>query len=526
MDKQELRRVLKQKRNALSLEEKKEKDEAIRQSILSSRAWRRADTVLLYAPLAGEPDLIPLVKEARRAGKQVAFPRCDTETGSMTFHILETGKKLFPGAYGIPEPTADYPLLSPSPRTLCLIPALSLDPHGNRLGWGKGYYDRFLTGFEGVKAGVVHRDMMLSQLPTDDGDVPVDLIFTDRGERSCGTPASSPKNLREFAESLWQKTRTLGRNIWTLWHKKEGLRPLHIPALGILTVFVLLLCLRPLSALLSNRQNQALITLLCQLLVFVLPCTLYFFLRGGKKRLPALRLRPPLPRYIWFTVTALMVLITGTMLLQILTGGVKTLESGFTLYASFAARTGGVWQTVLAVLAWCILPSLCEEFLFRGLLMAEYEPYGRGVAMMATSLFFAMLHFSLPLFPSYFFAGLLLSLVLYATGSLFSGVILHFLYNLFCLFGQPFLSAFYLRAGSSRIFLFLLTLLFLLFGALMAGEAKKLYHRHARDGIGAPKEASSPWRRSPRRLAILLFSPAALVAALVWLIAAALGISA
>ncbi len=525
MDKQELRRVLKQKRIALAPDEKKEKDRLIREAILSSRAWARADTVLLYAPTPYEVDLIPLVKEARRAGKQVAFPRCNTETLAMVFHVLEPGQKLSPGAYGIPEPSADAPVCYPTSRTLCLCPALSMDPRGNRLGYGKGYYDGYLTGFEGVKAGVVHRNMMLAALPTSDRDVPMDLIFTDKGERFCKTPAAAPKNAKEVGERLLQGAQATGRSIWVLWHKKEGVHPLHIPALAVLTVFLLLLLCRPISALLSNRQNQAFITLLCQLVIFVIPGALYFLLRGGKRLIPRLYLRLPSLRHVWLLACALLVLISGTLLLEILTGGVKALEGGFVLYASYAARLGRGWQTVGVILAFCILPSICEEFLFRGMLISEYEPYGRGVAMLASSLFFAMLHFSARLFPSYLFAGLLLSFVLYATRSLFATALLHLLYNLFCLLGQPFLSAFYLRAGNSKIFLFLLISILLLSAAFGAGEVKKIYHRYAREGMGAPKEASTPLRLAPRRLATVLFSPATLAAALVWLIAVLAGIS-
>ena len=134
MTKQELREILKKKRASIPKEQKAEMDEKLVQVIGSSRAFAQAKAILLYAPIGSEADLMPLVEKAQRAGKIVAFPKCNTETCTMDFYVLEQGKTLPAGAYGIPEPAPDAPLFTPDEHTLCILPALTFDPAGRRLG--------------------------------------------------------------------------------------------------------------------------------------------------------------------------------------------------------------------------------------------------------------------------------------------------------------------------------------------------------------------------------------------------------
>ena len=97
-------------------------------------------------------------------------------------------------------------------------------------------------------------------------------------------------------------------------------------------------------------------------------------------------------------------------------------------------------------------------------------------------------------------------------------LILHVLYNLFCLFGQPYLSAFYVRAGSTDLFLFCVITLFLLFSAFAAGEARKIYHRYARANLASDYTVSQPIRALPKTLLQALASPISALCLIVWLI--------
>ena len=131
-----------------------------------------------------------------------------------------------------------------------------------------------------------------------------------------------------------------------------------------------------------------------------------------------------------------------------------------------------------------------------------------------------MLHFSFPLFPAYLFLGAILACALYATRSFFAVLLLHMLYNLFCLFGQPYLSAFYVNAGSNEIFLFCLIVLFLLFSAFAAGEARKIYHLYAKHGTDSSHAVYHPASELPARIVYALFTPTAIPCVLLWVIMA------
>ena len=212
-------------------------------------------------------------------------------------------------------------------------------------------------------------------------------------------------------------------------------------------------------------------------------------------------------------------MITAGLLISILTGGIQSLEGNFTLYNTFVARTNGsVWEVLYVILAYAVLPALCEEPVYRAVLCAEYESAGVGVAVTVSSLFFAMLHFSLPLFPHYFVLGLILALVMYATRSTLAAILLHLLYNLFCLFGQPYLSAFYVNAGSGEIFIFCLITLMLLFAAFGAGEARKIYYLYSRANLSSAYTHPVPLHDYPKRILRVLSTPAVIPAFLIWLV--------
>ena len=159
MTKQELRAECKRRRAAIPAEGKKRLDELICRRIAETEEFQKAETVLLYAPVRGEIDLLPLAAICRRLGKEVGFPIC-LDDGNLLFRSPASGESLIAGAYGIPEPPATAKLSTLNEKTLCILPGLSFDAKGNRLGYGKGYYDRFLETFSGVTVGAVYEKLM------------------------------------------------------------------------------------------------------------------------------------------------------------------------------------------------------------------------------------------------------------------------------------------------------------------------------------------------------------------------------
>ena len=183
--KKELRARYRALRRALSPEERAARDEAICCAATGLVSFRHADVVLLYAPTDGEIDVMPVAAAAMERGKRVAFPRCNTEQHTVKFHIISDLSDLSPGAYGIREPDPRLPVYDPAAKEsgVCFIPGLVYDASGYRLGYGGGYYDRFLSAFHGGKVGVIYSDFILPVLTRGYFDARVDILLTEKNVR-------------------------------------------------------------------------------------------------------------------------------------------------------------------------------------------------------------------------------------------------------------------------------------------------------------------------------------------------------
>ena len=521
---------MQEKRRSIPVEGKKRLDELIRQRILESEAFRRAETVLLYAPVRGEIDLLPLVAVCRKMGKAVGLPVC-LEDRKMVFLSLAEGEGLVKGRYGIPVPREGSRPITPDGNTLCILPALTADANGNRLGYGGGYYDRFLEHFAGTTMVAVYEKLTVEQVPTEPHDRRADWLVTESRCSRCEDAHPWDALLKRPREALaqlmtpvrgalrrWMQTDPTAAKGEQTETSAKGVYPRVGAPILVLVTFLLLILSRLIDTALTRRGSEYITVILLQLLIFVLPTVLYLQLKGEQftKRI---RFTPMRPEHAWFCMCALVVMITSGLLISILTGGIESLSGNFTLYNTFVARSdGSVWEMVYLILAYAILPALCEEPIYRAVLCAEYESAGTGVAVTVSALFFAMLHFSLPLFLHYFLMGLILAGVMYATRSTLAAVLLHLAYNLFCLFGRPYLSAFYMNAGSNEIFVFCLITLMLLFAAFGAGEARKIYYLYARANLSSGYTEPVRLSEYPGRIRRVLTTPAVIPVAVVWLI--------
>ena len=141
-----------------------------------------AKTVLSFFPVRGEPDILPLAKRLLEKGITVAFPISHKEDVRLEFRAISAIEDLKIGTYKICEPIESTQTLSVFEKdTVCLVPALSFDVRGMRLGYGMGYYDRFLQNFGGVSIGISFSDLLAEELPVADTDIPVLKIITEGG---------------------------------------------------------------------------------------------------------------------------------------------------------------------------------------------------------------------------------------------------------------------------------------------------------------------------------------------------------
>ena len=554
--KKELRAHYRRVRADLTAEQRCFESREICARIAESKLYIQADCILLYAALTEEIDLGALADHAWASGKQVAYPKCLDEQGNMAFFSVDGPERLVKASFGIPEPDDSCPLWEDEGNALCILPALSVDKYGYRLGYGKGYYDRFLTDFKGKTLCAVFGACLAEHLPHDGHDVPAQYIANAKEvwrvdeeklrEELSEEPIAQEGPTVTIDDMDYASERVLdtedddfGAQIETLEDMGDGdgvqnlkwqnfmYKWKKIPLLGklpmdpvtilVLSNFVLLLVSRLIDVLFLDRNNEYFVVVLLQIMIFIIPGYLYFRLRG-KGFVRRMRLAPPRAEHIFVVLFATGALITGCFLLGALMGNL-TSGASFVLYDTFVSKNDGTMMGIAyLVLAYAVLPAVCEELIFRSMLCAEFE--GRGVvcAVTVSAVLFSMLHFNPLQMPVYLFAGLILALVLYATRSVFCCVIVHFLYNLFCLFGQGSFADFYVTHSAKTLFMILMIAALLLCIAVFCGECSRLYRGYAKQN--APNDyrpASMSAGQIARNIGLAFASPAAIVCILLFL---------
>lgn len=179
--KNELRAAIKNRRRALDPALKQRLDKRICGHVLRLRQYQRARTLILYMSTAIEVDTSGILRHALAHGKRVALPRCRPGTRLMDFYYIRSMQDLETGSYGLLEPKTSCEPLTHYEDSICLVPALAYDRSGYRLGYGGGYYDRFLSGYPGPRIGLIYADDLRRQLPHGRFDRPVQLIVSERG---------------------------------------------------------------------------------------------------------------------------------------------------------------------------------------------------------------------------------------------------------------------------------------------------------------------------------------------------------
>jgi len=176
IDKPTLRKQLLTQRSTMPNQQAR--DAAICQAIISHPAFINTSEILGFFPIGSEPDIKPALEHALAQGKAIYLPCCEPATRIMTFRCVHSLDELIPGEHNIPEPPPHHLALSTQHLALALVPGLAFDEAGYRLGYGGGYYDRFLANFQGSTLGVCYA-MMIQAIPTSPHDLPVDVVITE-----------------------------------------------------------------------------------------------------------------------------------------------------------------------------------------------------------------------------------------------------------------------------------------------------------------------------------------------------------
>ncbi len=187
-EKQQLRGIMRRLEAALTPEYKAKSDCGIVRRLLAMPEYQAADTVFCFVGTAREIDTRPILNDILEAGKRLCVPLC-TAPGMMEPRQITDLSQLSPGAFGISEPGTDAPLVPVDAIDFAILPCLTCNCLGQRLGQGGGYYDRFLSQFRGGTVLLCRELLLRQEIPVEPHDYPVPWVLTERALYEDGIPA-------------------------------------------------------------------------------------------------------------------------------------------------------------------------------------------------------------------------------------------------------------------------------------------------------------------------------------------------
>lgn len=178
IEKREIRKKYKTARHQMEQRQVSALSQEICKHIIESSIFQSAGHIFAYYPLGNEADVRPVVKAAWRMGKHVAFPKVFGDV--MRYFEISDFSQLHPGTFGVMEPEETCPV--DWNHALVLTPGVAFDQKGNRMGFGKGYYDKYLAKFpECITIGVSYGLQLAEQIPVEVTDIPLDYMVTETG---------------------------------------------------------------------------------------------------------------------------------------------------------------------------------------------------------------------------------------------------------------------------------------------------------------------------------------------------------
>lgn len=179
VEKKELRRTYLALRRTFSKEQRKQWDAAIQARILAMPELEQAANVFCFIGTEQEIDTRPLIEAFWQAGKAVYVPRCLDLKGNLSFYRIYSWNDVEEGVFGLLEPKWDCEEWHRTDSILCILPGLCFTKQGHRLGYGKGFYDRFLAKVRAIKVGICYNCCIVEKIPQDQYDQIADWVFTE-----------------------------------------------------------------------------------------------------------------------------------------------------------------------------------------------------------------------------------------------------------------------------------------------------------------------------------------------------------
>ena len=182
MNKKQLRQQVRIKLNSITRPEYEDKSLRIAQSLFNEQNWINAETIGITISNYPEVDTYQIIRKAWELNKQVAVPKCNPSEKYMDFRVLEQFSQLESVFYGLFEPiVAETRQITKEKIDLLIVPGLAFTRKGDRLGYGGGYFDRYLVDYPGQTVALAFHEQLLPILPIEAYDIPISKIITDQG---------------------------------------------------------------------------------------------------------------------------------------------------------------------------------------------------------------------------------------------------------------------------------------------------------------------------------------------------------
>ncbi|MFC7060633.1 5-formyltetrahydrofolate cyclo-ligase [Halobacillus seohaensis] len=165
-----------------SNEEKSSIEQALHNHLFFSHAWKYANVIAVTVSFNQEWDTYTIIKKAWEQSKSVVVPKCDPKTKQMIFYSLTGFDQLESVYFGLKEPSPHKTKpVNKEVIDVVIVPGLLFDRNGYRIGYGGGFYDRFLKEFKGKSLSILSNEQIIDEIPTEPFDIPVNLLITEDG---------------------------------------------------------------------------------------------------------------------------------------------------------------------------------------------------------------------------------------------------------------------------------------------------------------------------------------------------------
>lgn len=159
-----------------NIDNKKELDKKIFNEVINLKEYKESKLLLTYVPLEDEVDTFKLIEYSLKIGKKVAVPKC--KGNNIEFYYINSLNDLSKGKFNILEPITNK-LVTDFENSICIVPGVAFDKQNNRIGYGKGFYDRFLQNYNGIKIGLAYRECICEEIDNESTDIKMDKIVCD-----------------------------------------------------------------------------------------------------------------------------------------------------------------------------------------------------------------------------------------------------------------------------------------------------------------------------------------------------------